>query len=165
MNLYNLSEEYEKILSEVIYNEDTGEIDCTSLQRLDDIKDAVENKAKAISSYIKNIDAQRIAISNAIDDMRFREKAIQSRIGSMKHYLLSNMERLGIDKIESPFFDIHLKKNPCKVDITNADEIPDDYKKAKVELTIDKLMIRDAIKQGKEVPGAKLIQTNRVEIK
>lgn len=165
MNLYNLSEEYQKILSEIEYDESTGEINCTSLNKLDEITDAVENKAKAISAYVKNLTASSDALENAIEELKHRQNIIVNKIYSMKNYLQTNMERLGIDKIESHFFDIRLKKNPCKVEITNVDEIPDNYKKAKVEITIDKTMIRNDIKEGKDIPGAKLIKTNRIEIK
>jgi len=162
MNLYNISDKYLAVLSNV---NEYGELEESSLLELDKIEDELENKAVAISSYIKNLEGHQNAIKKAVDDMNDRGFVIQRKIEAIRKYLLTNMERTGISKINSPYFDITLKKNPCSVVIEDEAILSDDYKKAKVQLSIDKIKIRDDLKNGIEVKGAKLIQSNRIEIK
>lgn len=164
MNLYNIANEYQSILQETI-NEETGEINETSLVKLDEIATRIEDKAIALASFIKNMDAERKAIEDAKKAMAERERSIERRVEWFTNYLQSNMERCGINEIKSPHFAIKLKKCPISVDIQDENIVPDDYKKTKEIVSIDKLKIKDEILAGVVIPGASLKQNNRLEIK
>ena len=72
MNLYQINKEYEEILNE-LYDEE-GVVNETALARLEQNSDLLKNKAIAISSYVKNLEAEREAIKNAKAEMSKREK-------------------------------------------------------------------------------------------
>jgi len=93
---------------------------------------------------------------------------VERQAANLEEYLLVNMQRAGIQKIEStqaPFFRISLRKNPPKVVIDSEDELPWEFKREKTIIEADKALIKDALKQGLTVAGAHLEQTERVEIK
>ena len=77
------------------------------------------------------------------------------------------MEAMQIEKIECPLFKVAIQKNPAAVDIFDALSIPADYMTTPKPPAPapDKAKIKDAIKAGQEVPGARLTQSTRLSIK
>jgi hypothetical protein len=164
MNLYQISNEYQHIL-EQSFDQETGEVNEQALVSLEEVKTTMEEKSIAIASFVKNLDAERKAIEEAKKAMADREKALERRVEWMTNYLQSNMERCGISEIKSPYFGIKLKKCPVSVDVQDENIIPDDYKKVKEVVSIDKLKIKEELLSGVLIPGAALKQNNRLEIR
>jgi hypothetical protein len=164
MNLYKIAQDYENILANT-FDPETGEINENAIALLEIAKSTVEEKSIAVASYIKNLDAERKAIEDAKKSMAEREKSLERRVEWLTNYLQSNMERCGISEIKSPYFGIKLRKCPISVDVQDEKIIPNDYKKTKEIVSIDKLKIKEEILAGVVVPGATLKQNNRLEIK
>ncbi|HLX52374.1 MAG TPA: siphovirus Gp157 family protein, partial [Aquella sp.] len=74
-------------------------------------------------------------------------------------------ERCGIQEISSPNFVVKLKKCPVSVDVFNEQELPNEYKKSKEVISIDKMKIKEEIQAGVVIPGAQLKQNTRLEIR
>jgi predicted secreted acid phosphatase len=83
----------------------------------------------------------------------------------MKDYLKGSMEHTGITKIECPYFKLSIQKNPVSVIITNEKLIPEQFKEQVISLKIDKTAIKNYLKAGKSITGAKLINGTRLAIK
>ena len=163
-NLYEISNEYQALLEQT-YDPETGEILPQMLDKLDELAMNMEDKAIAVASYIKNLDAEREAIEKAKKNMAERESRLDKRADYLTQYLQSNMERCGITEIKSPMFVIKLKKCPISTDILDENMIPNDYKKSKEIVTIDKLKLKEEMLAGVIVSGAVLKQNNRLEIR
>ena len=164
MNLFEISNEYQAVLSET-FDHETGEVNETSLAKLDELTEKIEDKGVAVASFIKNLDAERKAVEDAKKAMAEREKSLERRAEWLTNYLQTNMERCGINEIKSPYFIVKIKKCPLSVDIQDEKLLPNDYKKVKEITTIDKLKIKDELLCGVIIPGARLKQNNRLEIK
>lgn len=163
MNLYQISNEYQEILEELY--DDEGNVNQTALVKLEQNEVAMEKKAIAIASFIKNLEAEREAIKQAKQDMAEREKRNKKREDELTGYLLSNMERRGVNKISCPYFQIKLKKCPPSVNIVDATLLPDEYKRIKTEVSPDKLKMLAEMKVGVIIPGAALQQNLTLEIR
>ena|SRR5579871_4398512 len=164
MNLYKIANEYENILQET-FDAETGEINEKALAKLDEVKTDIKEKSLAVAAYIKNIDAERKAIEEAKKAMQERESRLDKRVSYLTQYLQSNMERCGIQEISSPNFVVKLKKCPVSVDVFNEQELPNEYKKSKEVISIDKMKIKEEIQAGVVIPGAQLKQNTRLEIR
>lgn len=77
MNLYAINKEYEEILND-LYDEE-GEVNQEALMRLEHNDMTMENKVIAVSSFIKNLDAEREAIDAAKKAMADREKRYKKK--------------------------------------------------------------------------------------
>jgi hypothetical protein len=163
MNLYQISAEYSQILDE-LYDEE-GNVNEQALMKLEQNELAMEKKAIAIASFIKNMDAEREAIDTAKKAMAEREKRFKKRIDELEGYLLSNMEKRGVNKISCAYFDIKLKKCPPSVDIIDEASLPDEYKRTKTEILPDKIKMKDEMLAGVLIPGAQLKVNMRLEIR
>lgn len=94
-----------------------------------------------------------------------RDKAAQA----MRDYIKVCMERAGIEKIDCPLFKLTIKKNPPAVEVIDSLSIPKKYMKTpepKPPIAApDKAAIKAALQAGEDVPGAKLTQATRLDIK
>lgn len=162
--LYEIANEYQALLEDR-YDPETGEFLQPALGRIDEIAERLEDKAIAVASYIKNLEAEREAIEKAKKNMAEREARLDKRADYLTQYLQSNMERCGITEIKSPFFVLKLRKCPVSTDIIDESLIPNDYKKVKEVVSIDKLKLKEELQAGVIVPGAALKQNIRLEIR
>lgn len=160
--LYHLTDQYRHALSVLDDADLPAEIVADTLEGL---AGEIEIKATNVAAYHLNLVAESNAIKEAIDRMSARRKTLESRIESLRDYLKSNMERCGITEIKSPEFVLKIKSNPPAVIIDNEDSIPDGYKIRKEIVSIDKRGLSTAMKSGEIIPGARLIQDTRLEIR
>lgn len=134
---------------------------------LEGLAGELEAKATNVAAFVRNLEASADAIKQAESQMSARRKAIENRAQRVKDYLLLNMERTGISKIECPHFKIAVRENPPSVVIDMAQAIPEDYmcQPEPPPAQPDKTLIARALKDGFDVPGAHLTRTKRVEIR
>lgn len=72
------------------------------------------------------------------------------------------MEEFGIELIEGRTLKISFRKSES-VEVDNVDELDEKFKKVKVEA--DKTAIKQAIKNGEEIKGARLVKNNNLQIR
>lgn len=132
------------------------------------ITDELSVKAQGIEHVARAAEAHNAAIDAEIE--RLKElKAHRSKVAAgLRQYLLDNMQRAGIERIDCPLFQISIKKNPPAVDVFDPINLPSEYMvvpepKPPVAAP-DKKAIAAALKAGKEVTGARLTQAVRLHI-
>lgn len=160
-SLYVLAGEYRAIEQKLL----DSDLDAKTItDTLESVSGELEEKAINVAMFIRNIESSADQIDQAIKHMQERKKAMESKAESIKKYLLENMQRTGITKIESPYFTVQLKKNPPSVVVDNEVDINDKFKVTKTVTSIDKESIKLAIKSGEIVAGAHIEQKERLEI-
>jgi len=162
MRLYEIADQYQFLLGS-LYDSETGVIDEKVLAKLQALDDPLETKCINITRIFKQIDAERQAIEKERKAMAKREKSLKNQVDGLKNYLLSNMERCSVSEIKCPQFVIRLQKNPVKLDITDESLIPPQYEIMTISLDNEK--IKDDLKNGVEIPGARLVQGSSIRIK
>lgn len=164
ITLYDLAEEF-RSAAEALRDSELDEQTITDT--LEGLQFPVEVKARNVAIVIANMRAEADAIREAKERLAAREKRIDARMEWLESYLLANMQRCEIKKIESPIITISLRNNPPKVIIDDEKILPWEFMKQPPQPppTPEKTLIRDALKAGKFIPGAHLEQSQRVEIK
>lgn len=160
--LYELAQEFRAIAQQLEQSDIPEEV---IRDTLDGCAMEFDDKVVAVASYIKNLDAVAKAIKESEKAQAERRKAIENRVESLKTYLLTNMTAVNRLKVECALFKVAVRDNPVSVLIEG--DLPEDYMMlppppAPVP---DKVAIKMALEAGKEVPGAKLVRGQRVEIK
>lgn len=113
-----------------------------------------------------NLDSQIDMLKQAEERIAGRRAALQGIRDAATDWALRVMRDADIKAIHQPGRPSILRhKNPPKVEIINEDDIPQLYRKIELVEKIDKKGIADALKEGFVVPGAKLVQTERLEVK
>lgn len=133
---------------------------------LEAVAGEVEVKATNVAAYFQNLDAEAAAIKQAEQRMAERRKRIEAHSARLKDYLRDNMERCGIKEIKTPEFRLSLRKNPPRVELDGSAVVPAYYVRIPPppEPVVDKKAILEDLRAGKAVPGARLVQDNRLHI-
>ncbi len=162
-SLYKLADEF-RLISDKLHDAEIDE--QTIADTLEGIGGDLQEKSVSVAKYIKNLESDAEQIKQAEQQMAERRKALEKRAESIKHYLHSNMEKAGITKIECPWFVLSIKNNPEAVQIVDEESIPRDYfKEIPASFVLDKTLVKQAIKDGFDVPGCHLSRGTRLEIK
>lgn len=167
MKLYEIASDYARLLEAV----ETGEIPEEAIaDTLESITSIIEEKADNIACMIKNMKAEAEAIGAEEKRLKERRLAKEKRIESLTAYLSETLQNMGLKKVETARNRISFRKSE-KVAI--ADEVAF-LEWAKVsrgdfltyaEPTLNRTAIKDAIKGGAEIAGAKLETNQNIQIK
>lgn len=163
-SLYVLASEYQSAASKLLESDYDEQ---TIADTLESLSGDLEVKATNVAMFIRNLESTAVQIKDAEKQMAERRKAIEAKADGIKRYLFDSMKRAGISKIESPYFALTIKKNPPSVVIDDASAIPAKFMVTPPPPppTPDKALIKKAIVDGFDVPGAHLEQGERLEIK
>ena len=155
LSLYNITDKFIEIMDKV----QDGEITEEEYNELgQELAVALQNKSIGIIGYIQNKEALIDAVDTQIKRLQELKKAESNSIDKFKQYVKENMEKLGIQKLETEIGKMSITKNPLSVEIQNEDEIPAEFKQEVVTTKIDKTAIKNYFKEtGEIVPGVRII--------
>jgi len=164
MNLFEIAEEYRYAASKLV---DLEIDEQTVTDTLESVSGDLVEKGKNIAFVIRNLESASDQITDAIAAMKKRSDSMRKRADRMREFLLAGMSHAGIKEITCPFFTIRSRQNPESVDVYEEALIPREFytDPKPPEPTVDKNLIKKAIKDGYEVPGVKLVKKARLEIK
>jgi hypothetical protein len=133
---------------------------------LEGLQYPVEQKAINVAGFFQSLEAECQAMKAAETRIAERRKRTEAHVDRLKAYLREQMERCGITEIKSPEFRLSLRKNPPRVEHDGHSPMPPFYLRIPEPPApvVDKRAILDDLKAGKEVPGWKLTQDNRLHI-
>lgn len=162
--LYVIADQY---LQDVAKLQDLDLDPQTVADTLEGLSGDLEVKATNVAMFIRNLESLADQIKHAEATMSARRKAIEARADAVREYLLTNMQRTGISKIDSPYLHIALRNNPPSVIVDDVTLIPERYmRQAPPPPPVpDKKEIAAALKFGEKVPGVHLETKQTVTIK
>ena len=146
---------------------ETGEILDT--EKLDALQMEREAKLEGVALWIKDLKAESEAVKAEADKLTARKKALDNKIDGLKAWLLF---ALNGEKLKTPRCNVY-QTHSQKVAVANEVELIDFLKTLKEpdrflkfqEPELRKNEIKQALKDGFEIPGAKLEETESVVIK
>lgn len=133
---------------------------------LDAMAGELEVKAQNVVMYARNLQTTAAAIKDAEEQMAKRRKAIENRAKHLLEYVQGCMETAEVQRIECPHFRIAIQAKPPSVDVYEPGLLPVEYMRTPEPPppAPDKTAIAKAIKEGHEVPGARLVHGARLAI-
>lgn len=155
LTLYNITNRFTDLMDKA----QNGEITEEEYNELGfEIAQELQTKGANVIGYIRNTEL-------LIEAMKAEEKRIadtrktgEAKLEKFKQYVLENMERLGLSKIQTELGALSVSKNPMSVEIENEDEIPSEFKQEVVTTKIDKTAIKNHFKTtGEIIPGTRII--------
>ena len=166
LSLFNIAVEHRQMVIRLM---DLDLDEQTMLDTLEGESYAIEQKSQNICYVIRNCQMEQDAIDSEIERLTKLKAQIANREKSLRTYTQKCMEIAGVSKITAGTFALSIQKNPASVEIFEPALVPDDYMRLPEPkppvATPDKKLIAQAIKDGFDVPGAKLLQSTRLVIK
>lgn len=163
MNLYQLATAYQHDAAKLA---DLDLPDDVIADTLESMSGDLELKATNTIMVAKNLRATANAIKEAEAKMATRRKAMEARADALEQRVFTTMLATKIERIESPYFALSIANNPPSVDVFDSLQVPADYmREVPATSAPDKTLIKRALQDGFNVPGARLVQGNRLSIK
>lgn len=163
MNIFELSAQYQRVMGLINERE---EIDEDLMAMIISVNDSLENKVLNYASIIKELEANEVAIDQAVESMLKRAKNIRSKAEKLKEIVKNEMKRCNKEKLENEYHKVRLVFNNPKVSYTDKQLIPEQFMRRKIMEVVEPntLLISKALKENVAVPGAFLVKEQRLEI-
>jgi Siphovirus Gp157 len=164
LTLFQIADNY---LADIQKLEELDLDEQTFLDTLEGLSGELEVKATNVAMFVKNLEASADAIEKAENQMAARRKAIEAKSERIRKYLLENMVKAGISKIECPYFVLSIRKNPPAVEALMSSSIPDEYFDIPEQPppVLNKKRLAEDLKAGVVIEGARLTQGSSLQIK
>jgi hypothetical protein len=163
-SLYSLSTQCHA-LSALSVDDDIDE--QALLDTLEGVSGELQEKTANVVAYAQSLDGFADLIEAKIEQMQARADRMHKRAGRVREYVKECLERAGVPKVVVPEFAIAIRKNPPRVMIDDAAVIPADLMVTPPTPSPypDKAGIKAALQAGRVVPGARLEQSTRLDIR
>lgn len=139
-------------------DEETGEI--ADFEQLDKLQLERDAKIENIALWIKNLKSDEESYKAEKQVFENKQKQAKEMWESLEQYLsdVLNGEKFKTPKVECSF------RKSQKVEVENINLLPEEFLKYN-DPEADKTAIRKAIKEGKEIAGARLVNALNLQIK
>lgn len=138
---------------------------------LDGVEQEFDIKAENIAVYIKELMSDVQQLKAEEQTLKIRRKAKEQQANRLSSYLLNNMQKIERKKIDKPKAVISVRNNPESVEIKSTNEFVQWAMKNNegmlkyAEPEIRKTVVKNALKNGANIPFAELVKTQRLDIK
>lgn len=127
-----------------------------------------EGKGLSVTAYILNCDRTAQMIHEAAETMDKRASPFEKRAERLRQYLADNMKRTGVTEITCAEFSAKLQiERDSRVDVFEPLLLPYEFttQPPQPPAAPDKKAIAKAIKEGRTIPGARIVKSDRLVIK
>jgi hypothetical protein len=164
-SLYHISTEAKELVSALEENEGELNPDIESALRINqnELQEKSINYAYAIKTVSNDVDA----ISEEIKRLQALKKAKDNTIQRLKDTVVNAMQIYGLEKVETPTLKLSIRRSEAVIidDIFTKVNPEGYYMTEKITYTPDKTMIKEAIKRGENIEGARIIENYNLQIK
>lgn len=160
MSLFTLTENYIKFFTEF---ENSDEITEEMQEMADNLNVEIEEKCENYANMIKGLEADIDTYKHQEKVFNEKRKAIENKVKWLKQNLQASMEQTGRKKVKTKLFTVSLQKNAPSLEITNENNIDDNY--YIIERKLNKRELLNDIKEGLIVDGVELKQTESLRIR
>ena len=162
LNIYQIEKEYLELANQLI--ESGGECTPELELQLTINQEQLEQKARGYGFVVKQMESDVSIIDAEIKRLGELKKARLKTIERLETTVSQAMQLYQINRLETPTLKISFRKSES-VEIDDESAISFAYLKEKISYTIDKAMIKEAIKKGEVVAGARLQINQNIQIK
>ena len=147
----------------MVFDAETGEV-YYDPSNLDDLKLKAANKFMATKMYAEQQRAQAKSLKDLAKALTDSAKAMERKAERMDDYMLQCAKAAG-GEIDTESITVKVRKCPPSVQVLEEAVIPEEYWTEKTVRSINKTLIGSTIKAGGFVPGACLVQNEKVDVK
>lgn len=154
MTIYEIDEE---ILN--LVDQETGEV--VDIDRLEELQMERDKKVSNVACWIKNLKAEAEALKAEKDNLAKRQQSCEKKIEQLMNYLAYALN--GMKYKDARVSVSYRKSETVEVDDMAIFKLPEEF--IKVEKSVKKTELKDAMKLGFEFEGCKLVEKNNIQIR
>lgn len=165
MTLYEIDAQIKATLDRMLetVDEETGEV-AVDPAELEQLQAAREQKLENIALYIKNLDADAVAMKAEENNLKERRQAAERKAERLRSLLSMSMLQAGEDKFTTARCAVSFRRSEV-VNVLDLDMLDAEYVVEKKEYSADKKKLKEALKAGLDITGAVLEEKQNIQIK
>lgn len=158
MNLYNIKNEYLNLAAMLAEGELTPELEDALIINEQNFTE----KAINYGYVIKTFESETDILENEIKRLNALKTARNKAINKLKDTISDAMQLYNINEVNAPTFVMNFRKSES---IEVSDLLDPKYINEKISYQPDKIAIKKAIKEGKEVRGAVILTNYNLQLR
>ena len=147
--LYEIANEYAKLMDSDLEPEMIADT-------IEGMEGEFTDKIEQLLAIIKNESGYAERLKDEAKSLNERAAVIQNKIDSIKSYIASSLEMVGMKKIRAGIHQVTIRKPSETVEIIDSSALPPEYVEFETTIKADKLAIKHQLKAGINSPGAQL---------
>lgn len=159
-NLFDLTQNYKQVYDLI----SEGEESEVYIDTLDSVDEAIEDKADGYAGVIRQLESDNDGLTKEIKRLQDRKKSNDNGISRLKENLQLMMQQTGKTKFKTNLNAFGIQKNPASLNILDEKKIPKKYF-IEQEPKLNSQILKKEIKDGVEIEGAELVQTESLRIR
>ena len=164
MAIYNDVIALEEAIEKVLTPDEYGDVNEEALQTLIDVKkttiaDGLERLCKVRTNKIARIEGLKAEIKRMTEQIKSEENQLQH----LENYMFSIYKMSGEKKVSAGSFIVSTRQSASVYTVPEFD-VPE-FMRTQTISDPDKVAIKDALKNGKDVPGAYLTIKEKLSVK
>ena len=158
LTLYNVSAEFD-YLCDLVDRDVLTEQEQAELTNI--LANKIQNSAEEVIQFFKTNDSHIDGLKAEIAELQARKKKAEERKEYLREAITQNMKKLNLKKIETTIGNMVVPNRvDISIEVTDIDKVPEEYKKTKTEVSVDKTAIKKHFKEtGEIIEGTNIIQT------
>jgi hypothetical protein len=176
ITLYEMTDAYQRIRD---LAETEGDEVADWATSLADIAEAMETKVGNMAHLVREWRAESGVYADEAKRISARQQAIDARIKRLEWMMQTAMQELGVDKVGNGTLTVRLQNSPPSVEVVDESIIPSTFKRAKLdmslsdlpegleylaEVSVNRRAVLDALKDGAEVQGTRVVQNQHIRL-
>lgn len=164
-SLYQLTHEYRDLLHTL------SDMDIDAQTVLDTIEstglqESIAQRTQSRVFVMRSMRAHAEMIDAEIKRLSKLKKHYEQRADALESSTLALLQSADIHVVEGDLMVVKIRSNPPSVEVFDPDQVPTEYLRTPEPPppAPDKTAIKDALKRGIDIPGARLIQTQRLAV-
>ncbi len=165
-SLYFLTRDVEKLYEDLLssVDEETGEVDEKISNALAVKEEEFNSKAIAVATVVRRFRSSEDEIEAEIKRLKAMKERIKHLGDRLENSLSTACERLGKTKIDGISANISFRASEATI-VENESELPELFFDVEMKKKVSLTRIKQAIKSGLTVPGARLEIRKNIQIK
>lgn len=168
-SLYEMTEDMKRIMEILDNAEAEGVEDDERIKEAEELKKlvelAIEDKCDNIAYIIKNYEADISSVAEEINRLRKVKQRNESQLKSLKERVVSAMVLLGKKNISTSIGKLSTRRSESVEVYGDIKELPEEFKRLKIEVSPDKTALKKAIKDGMHIDGVELVENLNLSIR
>lgn len=116
-------------------------------------QDNFKEKALNCAKFIKSEELNIVSIDSEIKRLQALKKSKESKIDYLKSRLSNAMQAFNFTKFDLGIFNLSFRKSES-VEVLDVNLLPDEFKRVKTTVEADKIGLKKAINEGRQIAGA-----------
>lgn len=122
------------------------------------------SKVDAFGQFLRLETARAKAIREEAQRLACRARSAENRLGWLRSKYLDTMQAVGLRKVSGSAYTLTIRETDA-VEVTDPSALPDLYVRRKEIVEPDKAVLRESLKAGVDVPGARLVKTQSLQVR